>query len=181
MPKKPERPTLADIRKALKLPESKSATRWQIFEDYCRHTPIIEELPVLREALRHEDSVVVRAAAQSIAKLGHAAQDAVDDLIDATGRPDPALRLPQAYTEGLDALIRVGADPEAVIDLIHSHFGHTNWYYVRDSLHALKRLGTPKALRLLSRIVVFWWPDLDKKERRYVQTHFPESVHEPVA
>ena len=116
-----------------------------------------------------------------IAKLGVAAKDATSDLLDATGRPDPALRLPQAYTEGLDALIAVGADPAVVINLIHSHFGHTNWYYVKDSLHALKRLGTPKALSLLSRIVVFWWPDLDKKERRYVQTHFPEFVHEPAA
>lgn len=182
MPKKPKRPTIADLRRAIKLPESKSATRWEIFEAYCYHMPDMSELPVLRQALRHEDGVVVRAAAQSIAKLGRLDDEDVKfELLDAARRPDPALGLPQAYSECLDALIAIGADPEAVIDLVHSHFGHTNWYFVRDSMHALHRLATPKALSLLSRIVVFWWPELDKKERRYVQTHFPEVVPKSAA
>jgi HEAT repeat protein len=180
MPKKPKRPSVADLRRAIKLPESKSATRWEIFEAYCRHMPDRSELPVLRQGLRHEDWVVVRAAAQSIAKLGRLDdEDVTFELLDAAGRPDPALGLPQAYSECLDALIAVGADPQAVIDLVHSHFGHRNWAFVRASMQALHRLGTPKALSLLSRIVVFWWPELNKTERRYVETHFPGSVPKP--
>lgn len=174
--KRPARPTLEELRVAAAMPERKSAERRRVFEHYCYHRPTLDELPFLREMLRDQDCVLVRAAAQSIAKLGPAAKEAVDDLLDAAGRPDPVFTLPQAYSQGLDALIRVGADPEAVIDLVHSHFGHTNWYFVRDSLHALQRLGTPKALHLLSRIVSFWWPDLDRKERRYVHKHFPEPV-----
>jgi len=179
MPKKPKRPSVADLRRAIKLPESKSATRWKIFEAYCHHTPEMSELPVLRQALRHVDGVVVRAAAQSIAKLGPLNEDVTLELLDAAGRPDPALGLPQAYSECLDALIAIRADPEAVIDLVHSHFGHRNWYFVRDSMQALHRLATPKALSLLCRIGVFWWPELDNKERRYVKTHFPAAVPRP--
>jgi hypothetical protein len=181
MPKRPERPNSEALREALAMPDYKSARRRETFEAYCYHTPAIDELPLLREALRHRDFVVIRAAALSIGKLGPAAKDAISDLLDATGRPDPRLGLPQAYTEGLNALINVGADPDAIIDLIHSHFGHSNWYFIKDSLHGLKRLGTPKALALLSRIVEFWWSDLDKKQKRYVQAHFPEFVHEILA
>ena len=97
MPRKPKRPSIADLRRAIKMPEKKSMTRWEIFEAYCRHTPDMSELPVLRQALRHEDGVVVRAAAQSIAKLGRLDdEDVTFDLLNAAGRPDPALGLPQA-------------------------------------------------------------------------------------
>src|SRR6267378_8692019 len=129
MPKKPECPTAAKLRAAMSMPENKSATRWQIFGDYCHHTPKLDELPLLMEALRHEDFVVVRAAAESIAKLGPAAKEAADDLYDAAWRQDPDLLLPQAYSEALDALISVGADEEMVLDLVQSHFGHTNWSF----------------------------------------------------
>ncbi len=74
MPKKPERPSAAKLRAAMTMPEHKSATRWQIFEDYCHHAPNLDELPLLLDALGHEDYVVVRAAARSIAKLGHAGE-----------------------------------------------------------------------------------------------------------
>src|SRR5713226_7148631 len=77
------------------------------------------------------------------------------------------------FSEIDSLLLLVGAPPEQVIDLIYSHFGHTNWDYPSDSLHALKRLGTPKALDLLSRIVAFWWPELHKGQRAYV--HSPEA------
>ncbi len=87
--------------------------------------------------------------------MGTRARQAADDLYDAACRQDPDLLLPQAYSEALDALISVGADEEMVLDLIQSHFGHTNWSFLKDSLQALKRLGTPKASNLLSRIVVF--------------------------
>jgi len=86
MPKKPERPSAAKLRAAMTMPEHKSATRWQIFEDYCYHAPKLDELPLLLDALRDEDFVVVRAAAESIAKLGPAAKDAADDLYDAAWR-----------------------------------------------------------------------------------------------
>jgi hypothetical protein len=182
MPKKPKRPSLADLHRALKLPESKSATRWEIFEAYCHHTPDMSELPVLRLALRHEDGVVIRAAAQSIAKLGILQdEELMFELLDVAGRPDATLGLPQAYPECLDALIATGADPEAIIDLVHSHFAQPNWHFVRASMQALHRLATPKSLNLLSRIIIFWWPELNRKQQRYVETHFPRFVPTPSA
>jgi hypothetical protein len=165
---------------AMKMPEHKSATRRKIFENYCYHTPKLDELPLLVEALGHEDFVLVGAAAQSIGKLGSAAKDAADDLYDAAWRQDPVLLLPQAYSEALDALVSVAADQELVLDLVQSHFGHTNWSFLKDSLQALKRLGTPKACNLLSRIVMFAIPDLNRQQLRCIQRHFrgfaPHSV-----
>jgi hypothetical protein len=182
MPKKPKRPSLADLRRAIRLPESKSAMRWEICDAYCHYAPELSHLPVLRRALRHYDGVVVRAAAISIAKLGPAVGEQVaSELYDAARRPDRWLGLPQAYSECLDALISVGADPEAVIDLVHSHFGHTNWGFIRDSMFALQRLATPKALSLLERIIAFWWPELDRKERRYVKKHFSKHVRKGIS
>src|SRR2546428_8605901 len=99
VPRKPERPTADALRAAMAMPEYKSATRHEVFEHYCYHTPLLEELPLLREALHHPDFVVVRAAAQSIGKLGHAAKDAALDLYEAASRPEPRLVLPQAYVE----------------------------------------------------------------------------------
>src|SRR6266566_3069167 len=110
MPKKPKRPTVDALSTAMAMPDQKSAIRGQVFEDYCFYTPTCDELPVLQKALRHADFVIVRAAAQSIAKLGPEAKDAADDLYDAAWRQDPVLLLPQAYSEALDALISIGAE-----------------------------------------------------------------------
>ena len=181
MPKKPPRPTLEALRAAAAFPDYKSKARHETFRDYCYHKPTIDELPFLREMLRHEDFVLVRAAAQSIGKLGPAAKETERDLLDAASRPDPTLTLPQAYMEALDALVSIGARPETIIDLIHSHFGHTNGYFAKSSMKALKQLGTPEALSMLAQIIQFWWPELHKQDRNYIRRHYPEYVHETPA
>lgn len=181
MAKKPNRPTIDQLRNALALPETKSADRWQVFIDYGYYAPTLDELPVLRQALRHHDNLVVTSAAKGIGKWGLVSKEGIDeelifDLHEAAARISPPFTLPGAYSDCLDALVSVEADPELIFDLVHSNFGHTNWCYFRDSANALKRLGSPKALSLLKRIVVFWWPELNKQAKKYVETHFPESI-----
>ena len=180
MPKKPARPSLEALRQSLSLPDRHSFKRWELFQAYSQHPARLEELPFLRELLRHHDHRVVNVAAASIGKLGPAAQDAAFELYEAAGKSDPDMSMPQAYIPGVDALLRIGAPAEMVLDLVRANFGHSNWYYIRDSLSALKRLNTPKAWELLGRIVVFWWPDLDPKQRRYLQKHFPEAPQLPL-
>ena len=152
--------------------------RHDVFYDYSCHQPDIADLATLRKALQDSEYSVVRSAALSIGKLGPAAKEAERDLFVAARRADTSSDIPQAYCECLDALIAIGADRDAVVDLVFSNFGHTNWGYVRSSMHGLHRLGTPKALDLLRRVVTFWWPDLNKRERVYVQKHFAEWAKE---
>ncbi len=158
--------------------------RQEAFYAYSCYDPDLSALPTLRKALRDSEFSVVRSAAISIGKLGPHAAEAVNDLMRAAGRSpewESGFDLPQAYSDCLKALLLVGAPPDQIIELIHSHFGHPNWDYPRDSLHVLKRLGTPQALRLLSRIVAFWWPELHRGQRAYVEKHFPEAVPKAVA
>ena len=51
------------------------------------------------------------------------------------------------------------------MDWLRSH----TWYPLKASLQALKTIGTPEAIDLLKRAVVFWMPELDKKQKRTVQ------------
>ena len=179
MSKKSKRPSVDQLREALALPDDKSATRMQIYEDYRQHTPMISELSVLQQALGHNDDFVVQVAASSIGKLGKealvvAGEGLTLDLCCAGSRTNGSYP-PQAYMDCLEALVSINADPSAIIDLVHCHFGITNWLAVRASLEALKRTATSEAMDLLKRIVVFWWPELDKKQQEFVRTHFPES------
>jgi hypothetical protein len=178
MPKHPKRPSADELRKALAHTGSESWRAWNVFDGYGKGKPHIDDLPVLGEALKHEDHVIRKSAAASIAKLGSEVSEdmgLMEDLLEAGGRTDGS-EPPQAYMECLQALVSIGADSEAIVDMVHCHFGITNWLPLRASMDALQRLATPEALDLLSRIVVFWWPELDKKQRQYVRTHFPESV-----
>jgi len=182
MPKqqKPPRPSSEQLSAALG--DTNRYHRQEAFYAYSCFEPDIADLPMLRKALRDGDHGVVRSAAISLGKMGPQAAEVTNDLVIAAGRSDPNFGgLPQAYSDCLEALVRVGAPPDQIIDLIHSHFGHTNWDYPRDSLHALKKLGTPKALDLVGRIGAFWWPELSKGQRAYVQKHFSDAVPKNIA
>jgi hypothetical protein len=177
---KPTKPSLEQLTAALD--DTNRYHRNDAFYAYCCYDPEVAALPILRKALHDAEYSVVRSAAVSIGKLGPKAAEAASDLFCAAGQSDRKWRrLPQAYSECLKSLLAVGASPDEITDLIYSHFGHTNWDYPRDSLHALKQLATPKALDLMSRIVTFWWPELHKGQKAYVQKHFPEAVPKALA
>lgn len=174
MPRAPKPPKPSSEQLAAVLGDFNRYHRHDAFYDYSCHTPDIADLSTLRRALQDSEYPVVRSAAVSIGKLGPAAREVARDLFVAARRAETALDVPQSYCECLDALIAIGADPDSIVELVFSNFGHTNWGYVRSSMHALHRLATPKALDLLGRAVTFWWPDLNKRERAYVQKHFAE-------
>lgn len=172
---KPPKPSLEQLGAALD--DANRYDRSDAFYAYSCYDPEVAALPILRKALHNSEYSVVRSAALSIGKLGPQAAEASGDLFCAAGQSDTKWRsLPQAYSACLKSLLAVGASPDEIIDLIYSHFGHTNWDYPRDSLHALKQLATAKALDLMSRIVTFWWPELHKGQKAYVRKHFPEAV-----
>jgi HEAT repeat protein len=176
MPKepKPERPSSEQLKAVLS--DRNRFHRHDAFYAYSCYEPDIVDLPTLRAALKDAEFVVVRFAVVSIGKLGPQAKEAIGELYDAARRQDPALMIPQVYSQALDALISLGASEVMLLDLIQSHFGITNWAFLRDSLLALRRIGTPKATALLSRIIAFAIPDLNKKQLDYIQKHFADFI-----
>lgn len=171
---KPPKPTAAQLAAILKDPNRYH--RIELFSDYGCHAPGPDDLPTLRQALIDPEFPVVRVAATSIGKLGPAAREAEADLFAAARRMDPDWSLPQAYAECVQALVAIGADAEALVHLVAENITHSNWGYVRTSMHALKAIGTPAALDQLAAYARFWWPEFNKTQRAYVQKYFPGAA-----
>lgn len=147
----------------------------------------IEALPLLRRLIEDADVQIVIYAAECIAKLGPEAVScpAGQAIIPAgTGgdRVDLVWQLQLAgskfwgysiyancYSACLDALVKLKADDDFVLDYIHNHIGLGCTDDLIDSLKALMTIGTPEALDLFRRAVAFWLPELDKTYTKKVQ------------
>jgi hypothetical protein len=155
--------TVEDLKSALASRDS--SDRVWVFMDFCKQRPSIEVLPVLRKALRCKDSTIVNCAAESIEKLGTAAEPAMHDLYIAAKTADES-GVPQSFPECIRALVSIQAEEELILEAIHHWVGVTNWEIVSSGMAALQKIGTPKALKLLRRIHTFWYEDLNKQQQR---------------
>jgi len=176
MSKRPPRPTQQQLDKALALRDTPAnySKRIEVLWAFAQYEPDISQIPFIRKALCHEDNGFVQSAAIAAGRLGSKGKELQEALGDAAGYA-PRGFLPSAYSECLDALVSIDADEECILDLVQGHFGMTNWNFLKDSLHALKRLGTQKALNLMARIITFAEPDLTKSQTKYIKEHFAES------
>ncbi len=173
------------LKRQLSLPELEEAlrsaedsVRYNAIYDFARLDVTIEAVPALLRALSDTNPGVVKCAADSLGKLGPAAlnygsqtrvdREVVWELLTAACRIDSVTHMPQAYPECLAALIQIAPQNVSVLGLIHNFIGLDNWYPLKASLAALQEIGTPQAHDLLKRAVVFWSPELDKKQRRIV-------------
>src|SRR5262245_4692998 len=84
-------------------PESET-DRFFLFERYCKQKPTPDAIPYLRRALADSYHAVVKCAAESLRKLGPAAQEAMPDLLAVAARVDDATGVPQAYPECVEAM-----------------------------------------------------------------------------
>ena len=169
--------SLAELQEAIKSPDMR--TRYDAMFDFSKSDVTAEAIPTLLGALDDPEPGVVRRAAVSLGKLGaeartygtvmNGAPPVVYALLKAARRLDPLTDFPQSYDECLDALVKIDPGHPYVRGLIHTHIGLSNWYPLKASLTALKTIGSPEALDLLSRAVAFWMPELDKKQKRIVE------------
>jgi HEAT repeat protein len=176
MGKRFPRPTQQQLDEALAMPDTpdNSVKRREVFWAFEQHEPDVSQIPFIRKALKDEDFGVINPAAIAAGRLGPKGKELQEDLYEAAGYA-PRGFAPGAYSECLNALVSIKADEGCILDLVQCHFAITNWYFLRDSLHALKRLGTEEALDLMTRIITFAKPDLDKKQEKYIRKHFPEG------
>lgn len=176
MAKRPARPTQKELDEALASPYTpgNSLRRRDVFVAFSYYEPEVSQIPFIRKALNDEDNGVVQAAAIAAGRLGPKGKELQDALYDAAGYSSRGFA-PGAYSECLNALVSIEAEEGCILDLVQCHFAITNWSFLKDSLHALKRLGTEDALDLMTRIITFAKPDLDKKQEKYIKEHFPEG------
>jgi len=175
--------TTTDLRKALASADANDrAEALREFRDGAFDT---KALPLLRRALGDKYVQAVIHAAECIGKLGPAALDspAAEALVK-TGddRVDLVTQLvlagakawgysggyPNAYAACLAALVAIGADGDLVVEHVHNYIGLVNADDLLDSLRALLAVGTPEALDLFERAVVFWRPELNKAQAKQV-------------
>lgn len=136
-----------------------------VFLDYSAQRPTVEALPFLRRGLRSKDASVVRCAADTLKKLGPAAQPALDDLFLAAYTTDGS-GMPQSYPECLHAMVAIQPNDEGILELVTHWAGLTNWGITSSAMAALQKIGTPQASSLLRRIHTFWYDDLNKQQKR---------------
>ena len=175
--------TLSDLKKKLTSPDGN--VRAGALREFRGGDYNVKALPFLRRALADKYVQVVIDAAGCIGKLGPAALDApaaealmrlgddrvdlVEQLLLAGSKFWGYSGYANCYGACLDALVKIGADPDDVYEYVHNHIGLTNPDDLLDSLAALKALGTPKARDLFTRAVAFWRPELNKGQTRKVE------------
>lgn len=111
----------------------------------------------------------VKCAACSLAKLGEAAAEAMDDLLKAAANIDGITEMPQAYPECVAAMVTIQPLHPELVPLIKRFVGLDNWVPISASLKALNTIGTPEAKDLLRHMAGFWLPELNKTQRRVVE------------
>lgn len=176
MAKRPACPTQKELDEALASPyiPGNALKRREIFVAFSYYEPEVSQIPFIQKALNDADNAVVQAAAIAAGRLGPKGKELQDELYDAAGYSTKGFA-PGAYSECLNALVSIEAEEGCILELVQCHFAITNWSFLKDSLHALKRLATEEALDLMTRIITFAKPDLDKKQEKYIREHFPEG------
>lgn len=173
MPNKPKQPAV--MVKDLASPPQDEFDRFMLFERYSKQKPAADAIPALRLALTDSRFGTVRCAAHSLRKLGPAAREAMDDLLTAAAVCDSPTGLPQAYPECVAAMAAIEPRYFYLLPLIKKFIGLDNWCPLSASLKALKTIGTPEAKNLLQRTAAFWWPELNKMQRRVVEQLLADS------
>ncbi len=176
MSKRPPCPTQTQLDEALALPDTpeNSVKRREVFWAFEEYDPDVSQIPFIRKALKDSNNGVVQVAAIAAGRLGTKAKELQMELFTSASYA-PRGFCPGAYSQCLNALVSIEADEECILELVQGHFGITDWLSFKDSLHALKRLGTKEALDLLLRIIIFAKPDFTKSQEKYIKKHFPEG------
>ena len=143
-----------------------------------------DSLPVLRKLLSHPSITLVLAAIRCIGKLGPdilaspAAQEELTEsrldlesqLYQTGNRVWEHSGYPNCYSECLNTLLKLEADPEFIIEYVRDHIGLGNPDDLLASLNALKTIGTSDAISILKRAATFWLPDLNAKYAKQVKS-----------
>ena len=137
----------------------------------------VEALPLLRRALMGDDVEVAIEAAECIGKLGAAAREAADggaegletELFVAGSKVWSYSLYCNCYSACLDALRKIEADEDLILEYVAHNIGAENPDDLLDSLRALQAVGTKQAKALMNRAVTFWESELNVRYRKEVE------------
>jgi hypothetical protein len=169
--------TLKELNTALKSPDS--GKRNEALQKFRDGTFGLEALPLLRQLMaRDEDVDLILTAIECVGKLGPEALtcpagQSYSGPGDAPGELEWQLYVlggriwsyslyANCYSACLDALVKLQADEDSLLEYIHNHIGLCNPDDFLESLKALRSINTSEARDLAKRAVAFWRPELDK-------------------
>jgi hypothetical protein len=180
-----------------KLSKLEGHHRWALIREFQKGEFGLEALPLLRRLLAEDDASMAIYAAECIAKLGPEAatcEAGEEELPIADSHVDKGDLFDQlrhrgakvwaysgyanAYSACLNALLKVGYDPEYLCEYVKSHIGLSRSDLIH-SLEALQAVGTSEAHDLAKRAAEFWMPELNKAETKKVNTIFASFGAKP--
>ena len=137
----------------------------------------VKALPLLRTALAGDDVQAAIEAAKCIAKLGTRAREAAEgrgesletELFVTGSKVWPASLYCNCYSACLEALRRIEADDDLILEYVAHNIGAENPDDLLDSLCALQAIGSKEAKGLMERAVKFWEPELNVHYRKEVE------------
>jgi hypothetical protein len=148
--------------------------RCEAIEAYVRGRPQIEDLPLLRRALRDPYFAVVRYAIKGIRKLGVGGTAACDDLAYAAARRESGDDMPQAYDDAIVLLATLQPKHPKLLILIKKFYVLDNWCPIKASIQALHIISSPPARSLLTKVLRYWYPSLHKQQRATIDSILKE-------
>lgn len=177
--------TLNELKTALKSPDH--LKRKEALRVFGNGAFGLEALPLLRRLLTERDDVqLILDAIECIGRLGPealtcpAGQATIDSgrggepvnlewqLYVLGGRVWGYSLFANCYSACLDALVKLQADEDGLLEYIHMHIGLSDDDFL-DSLKALQTIDTPEARDLAKRAVAFWRPELDKTHTKQLE------------
>jgi hypothetical protein len=181
---KPSGPAMSVKELEQKLSKAKGHERWAVLREFKKGDFGLDALPLLRRLLAEDDASMAILAAECIAKLGpeaatceageasrpiadaHVDQgDLMEQLIHRGAKVWSYSGYANAYSACLDALVKLGYDPDDLCEFVQTHIGLGSDALL-DSLRALVSVGTPEAKDLAKRAVAFWQSELNMSETK---------------
>jgi hypothetical protein len=176
--------TLKELKTALK--SSDHLKRNEAMRQFRDGTFGLEALPLLRQLMARDEDVptLILIAIACVGKLGPEAltcpagqkysgpgdvpRELEFQLYVLGGRVWNYSLCANCYSACLDALVKLQADEDGLLEYIHNHIGLSDDDFL-DSLKALKTIDTPEARDLAKRAVAFWRPELDKTHTKQLE------------
>ena len=158
--------TLKELQAALTSPDpSKRAAALRQFRDGAFG---LEALPLLRELMTGDDVTLVILAVECVAKLGSEALGCpAGQAYSGAGNDVPGEL--EWHSACLDALVKLEADEDGLVEYIHNHIGLNDPDDFLNSIKALRRIDTPEARNLAKRAIAFWRPALNKTQAKQLE------------
>jgi hypothetical protein len=169
--------TFAELKKRLAKLKPDSFEIAEALREYKEGNVTIDSLPLLRKFLIADDASNAIEAAECIARLGPAAKAQAEK----EGGANLEFQLwvigskvweyslaANCYSACLEALLKIEADEEFILDYICRNIGMDDSDDLVASMQGLQKLGTKEARDLAKRAATFWASEVNPRTRKEI-------------